>query len=190
VVYSQASREVYGGLAMHGEITFYVLAGIAILSAAMVVTRRKAFYGALYLGLSLLASAGIFLQLYAPLLFVAQLVAIACGVLGTILFAVEVSTLNVALAGEPRWRPRAAAIAVTLVLMLEIVSAALLGRLLQPGENLTVLLPRRPLATPLRAVELMKFFFGNELLPLVLIFFMLLIAGVGLRATFQKVALD
>lgn len=175
---------------MHGEITFYVLAGIAIMSAAMVVTRRKAFYASLYFGLSLLASSGIFLQLYAPLLFVAQLMAIACGVLGIILFAVEVSTLNVALAGESRWRPRAAVIAVTLVLMLQIVSAALLGRLLQPGENLTVLLPRGPIATPPRAVELMKLFFGNELLPLTLILFMLVIAGVGFRATFQKKALN
>jgi NADH:ubiquinone oxidoreductase subunit 6 (subunit J) len=175
---------------MHGEITFFVLAGIAILSAAMVVTRRKAFYGALYFGLSLLASSGIFLQIYAPLLFVAELTAIACGALGIILFAVEISTLNVALAGEPRWRPRAAAIAVTLVLMLHVVSAALLGRLLQPGENLAVLLPRGPVATPPRAAELMKFFLSNELLPLMLIFFMLLIAGVGFRATFQKKALN
>ena len=175
---------------MHGEITFYVLAGIAIMSAAMVVTRRKAFYASLYFGLSLLASSGIFLQLYAPSLFVAQLMAIACGVLGIILFAVEVSTLNVALAGESRWRPRTAVIAVTLVLMLQIVSAALLGRLLQPGENLTVLLPRGPIATPPRAVELMKFFFGNELLPLTLILFMLVIAGVGFRATFQKKAVN
>jgi NADH:ubiquinone oxidoreductase subunit 6 (subunit J) len=175
---------------MHGEITFYVLAGIAIMSAAMVVTRRKAFYAALYFGLSLLASSGIFLQLYAPLLFVAQLMAIACGTLGIILFAVEVSTLNVALAGESRWRPRAAAIAVTLVLMLHVVSAALLARLLQPGENLTVLLPRGPVATPPRAIELMKLFFGNELLPLTLILFMLVIAGVGFRATFQKKAVN
>ncbi len=175
---------------MHGEITFYVLAGIAIMSAAMVVTRRKAFYASLYFGLSLLASSGIFLQLYAPLLFVAQLMAIACGMLGMILFAVEVSTLNVALAGESRWRPRAAVIAVTLVLMLQIVSATMLSRLLQPGENLTVLLPRGPIATPPRAVELMNFFFGNELLPLTLILFMLVIAGVGFRATFQKKALN
>jgi len=93
---------------MRGEITFYVLAGIAILSAAMVVTRRKAFYAFLYFGLSLLASSGIFLQLYAPLLFVAQLMAIACGMLGIILFAVEVSTMNVALAsagGSDRRHP-------------------------------------------------------------------------------------
>src|SRR3984957_504349 len=175
---------------MHGEIAFYVLAGIAIMSAAMVVTRRKAFYASLYFGLSLLASSGIFLQLYAPLLFGAQLMAIACGMLGIILFAVEVATLNVALAGEARWRARAAIIAVTLVLMLQIVSAALLARLLQPGENLTVLLPRGPVATPPRAVELMKLFFGNELLPLTLILFMLVIAGVGFRATFQKKALN
>jgi NADH:ubiquinone oxidoreductase subunit 6 (subunit J) len=175
---------------MHGEITFFMLAGIAILSAAMVVTRRKAFYGALYFGLSLLASSGIFLQLYAPLLFVAQLIAIACGALGIILFAVEISTLNVALAGEPRWRPRAAAIAVTLVLMLHVVTAALLGRLPLPDENLAVLLPRGPVATPPPAAELMKFFLSNELLPLMLIFFMLLSAGVGFRATFQKKALN
>ena len=175
---------------MHGEITFYVLAGIAIMSAAMVVTRRKAFYASLYFALSLLASSGIFLQLYAPLLFVAQLMAIACGMVGIILFAVEVSTLNVALAGESRWRPRAAAIAVTLVLILHVVSAALLARLLQPGENLTVLLPRGPVATPPRAIELMKLFIGNELLPLTLILFMLVIAGVGFRATFQKKAIN
>jgi NADH:ubiquinone oxidoreductase subunit 6 (subunit J) len=175
---------------MHGEITFYVLAGTAIMSAAMVVTRRKAFYASLYFGLSLLASSGIFLQLYAPLLFVAQLMAIGCVALGMILFAVEVSTLNVALAGESRWRPRAAVIAVTLVLMLQVVSAALLGRLLQPGENPTVLLPRGPIATPPRAGELMKLFFGNEQLPLALIFFMLVIAGIGFRATFQKKAIN
>src|ERR1700731_4818592 len=175
---------------MHGEITFYVLTGIAILGAALAVTRRKVSLAALYFALSLLASAGIFLQLYAPLLFVAQLVAIACGTVGIILFAVEVSTLNVALAGESRWRPRAAVIAVTLVLMLQVVSAALLARLLQPGENLTVLLPHGPIATLPRAVELLKFFFGNELLRLTLILLMLGIAGVGFRATFQKKALN
>jgi NADH:ubiquinone oxidoreductase subunit 6 (subunit J) len=175
---------------MPGEITFYVLAGIAIVSAAMVVTRRKAFYGALYFGLSLLAGAGIFLQLYAPLLFVAQLMAIGCGMLGLILFAVEVSTLNVALTGEPRWRARAAVIAVTVLLMLHVVSAALLARLLQPGENLTVLLPHGPIATPPRAAELINFFFSNELLPSTLILFVLVIAWVGFRATFQKKALN
>jgi NADH:ubiquinone oxidoreductase subunit 6 (subunit J) len=171
---------------MPSEITFYVLAAIAIFGAAMAVTRRKAFYGSLYFGLSLLASSGLFLQLYAPLLFIAQLLGIVCGVLGIILFAVEISTLNVALAGEPRWRPRAAAIALTLVLMLHIVSAALLSGLLQPGENLTVLLPHGPIAAAPRAAELIKFFMSNELLLLALILFILLIGRVGFRAAFQK----
>ncbi|MDQ1409379.1 MAG: hypothetical protein QOJ41_1114 [Acidobacteriaceae bacterium] len=171
---------------MHGEITFYVLASIAILGAAMVVTRRKGSYAALYFGLSLLATAGIFLQLYAPLLFVAQLLAITCVVLGIILFAVEVSTLNVALAGEHRWRPRAAAIAVTLVLMLHVVLAAFQYRLLQPGENLTVLLPGGPISSPPGAMRLTRFLWSNELLPLTLLLFILLITGLGFRATFQK----
>jgi NADH:ubiquinone oxidoreductase subunit 6 (subunit J) len=171
---------------MHGEITFYMLAGVAILSAAMVVTRRKAFYGAVYFGLSLLASAGIFLQLYAPVMFVAELIAMACGVVGIISFAVEVSTLNVALRGEQRWRQRAAIIAVKLVLLLHIVAAAFLYRLLQPGETLTALLPRGPIASPPHGAELMKFLFGNELLPLTLILFIVLAGGVGFRASFQK----
>jgi NADH:ubiquinone oxidoreductase subunit 6 (subunit J) len=171
---------------MHGEITFYLLAGIAIFGAAMVVTRRKAFYAALYFGLSLLAGSGIFLQLYAPLLFVGQLITIACVVLGIILFAVEISTLNVALAGEARWRPRVAGIAVTLFLMVYVVVTALLSRLLQPGENLTVLLPRGPIASPPRAAELIKFFLSNELLPLLLLSFIVFITWVGFRATFQK----
>ena len=171
---------------MHGEITFYVLAGIAIFSAAMAVTRRKVFYGCVYFGLSLLASSGIFLQLHAPLLFTGQLVAMACAVVGIILFAVEVATLNVALAGEDRWRPQAAAFGVMLVLMLHIVSAALQSRLVPPGENLTVLLPHGPLGSLPRAAEVMKFVANNEMLPLTLILFILLIGGVGFRATFQK----
>jgi len=47
-------------------------------------------------------------------------------------------------------------------------------------------LPRGPVATPPRAAELMKFFFSNELLPLLLILFILFVAGVGFRATFEK----
>jgi NADH:ubiquinone oxidoreductase subunit 6 (subunit J) len=171
---------------MPGEITFYVLAGVAILSAAMVVTRRKAFYGAVYFGLSLLASAGIFLQLYAPAMFVAELTAMACGAVGIILFAVEVSTLNVALRGEQRWRQRAAIIAVKLVLLLHIVAAVFLYRLMQPGETLTALLPHGPIASPPHRAELLKFFFSNELLPLTSILFIVLASGVGIRASFQK----
>jgi hypothetical protein len=107
-------------------------------------------------------------------------------VAGVVLFAVEVSTLNVALRGEQRWRQRAAIIAVKLVLLLHIVAAAFLYRLLQPGESFTALLPRGPIAAPLQGAELMKFFFGNELLPLTLILFIVLAGGVGFRASFQK----
>jgi len=175
---------------MHGEITFYLLAGIAILGAVLAVTRRRAFYASLYFGLSLLASAGIFLQLHAPLLFVAQLVAMVCGTMGIILFAVEVSTINVALVKEHRWRPRVAAFAIGVVSLVLIVFTALRGLLLQPGENLTALLPHGALAAVPRAAELIKFFFSHELLPLLLILFILLIGGVGFRAVFQKRAQD
>jgi hypothetical protein len=77
-----------------------------------------------------------------------------------------------------------------MVLLLLIVSATLQDLLQQPGENLAVLLPHGPLAAAPRAAELMRFFFRNESLPLLLILFILLVAGVGFGAVFQKRAQD
>lgn len=170
---------------MHSELTFFVLAGVAILSAALMISRTKTIYSSFFFVLTLLATSGIFFQLHSPLLLAAQFVAIAGVLIGIILFAVEVSKLDVALAAEHSWRPKAAAIAVAFILAAE-VALALLQRRLPPGEKLTALLPRATLPWPLSAGELIKFFFTYDLLPLGLMLLALLIAGVGIGAVFQK----
>ena len=58
---------------MSNSVVFYGLAGIAVLSASLIITRRKAMHSAACLGVTLLATAGIFLQLQSPILFVTQI---------------------------------------------------------------------------------------------------------------------
>lgn len=170
---------------MHGQITFFLLAGIAILSAVMMVSRAKTLHSGFYLALTLLATAGIFLQLRAPLLFTAQLLAVACVLIGLIVFAVEAGKLDVALSAEYSWRPKAAGITAACALAIEIVLALMQRRIL-PGEKLTELLPRPPLPWPLSVSEVTLFFYSHELLPLALLLFMLLIAAVGISAVSQR----
>src|SRR5450755_4364247 len=163
---------------MHGQITFFVLAGIAILSALMMVSRDKTVYGAFYFALTMLSTAGIFLELRAPLLFTAQLLAVACLLIGIIVFAVEVGKLDVAIAAEYSWR---AGIAAALVLTLDIVLALLQRRQL-PGEKITELLPRAPSTSPLSVSDIILHFYSHDLMFLALLLFMLLIAAVGITA--------
>ena len=51
------------------EIIFFVLAAGAILFAALTISCESAIYSAVCFALTLLATAGIYLQLHAPLLF-------------------------------------------------------------------------------------------------------------------------
>lgn len=62
---------------MANSVVFYSLAGMAVLSAALMITRRKAMHSAAFFGVTLLATAGIFLQLQSRILFAMQIVLIA-----------------------------------------------------------------------------------------------------------------
>ena len=170
---------------MHGQITFFVLAGIAVFSALMVVSRDKTVHSAFYFALTLSATAGIFLQLRAPLLFTAQLLAVACLLIGIIVFAIEVGKLDVAIAAEYSWRPRVAGIAAALVLTLDSV-LALLQRLQLPGEKITELLPRAPSSSPLSVSDIILHFYSHDLMLFALLLFMFLIAAVGIIALSQR----
>jgi len=57
-------------MGMLDNILFYFFAGLAVLSAVLVVTRRNAVHSAVFLITALLATAGIFLQLHAEFLFI------------------------------------------------------------------------------------------------------------------------
>ena len=170
---------------MYGQITFFLLAGIAILSALMMVSRDKTVYGAFYFALTMLSTAGIFLQLRAPLLFTAQLLAVGCLLMGIIVFAIEVGKLDVAIAAEYSWRARVAGIAAALVLTLDIVLALLQRRQL-PGEKITELLPRAPSSSSLSVNDIILHFYSHDLMTLALLLFMFLIAAVGIIALSQR----
>jgi NADH-quinone oxidoreductase subunit J len=77
---------------MLDSILFYFFAGTAILSAALMVTRRNAIHSAVFLITTLLATAGIFLQLRAEFLFIAQIILYVGGIM--VLFVFVIMLLN------------------------------------------------------------------------------------------------
>ena len=172
---------------MPHEIIFFILAAGSILFAALTISCRTVIYSSMFFVMTLLATAGIYLQLRAPLLFAAQLIAIVCVIAALIVFAVEVSKLDLALSSEYVWRGKAAAITAAALLLLEI-AADILQRRFLPGENVTVLLPRANFPWPLAAADILKYSATYDLLPLALLLVAALFGVVGLRATFQRKA--
>jgi len=65
---------------------FYLLAGIAVISALICVTKINPVHSALALIVTLLASAGLYLMLYAPFMAGVQIVLYAGGILVMFLF--------------------------------------------------------------------------------------------------------
>jgi NADH:ubiquinone oxidoreductase subunit 6 (subunit J) len=170
---------------MPSEMTFFLLAGIAIVGAGLTISRTKAFHSAIFFCLTLLAVAGIFAQLHAPLLFGAEISLVACVVIGLVFFAVEVAKLDVAVAAEYRGRVKAAGMCAIVGVVME-VAALLVQRRWFGGQSLTALLPNAPIGNPPAVSAMVRFFFGFGLLPLALSFTILVIAAVGFGALFQR----
>jgi NADH:ubiquinone oxidoreductase subunit 6 (subunit J) len=172
---------------MPHETTFFILAGTAILAAALTVSVSKALYSIFFFSATLLATAAIFLQLYAPLLFVAQLVLIGAALAGVVIFAVEAAGLDVAIVAEYPWRPRAAAVLIALVIIAGITLGVLQHRFL-PGQNLALLLPTGPMGDPLTIRAMLQFFFNYGMLPVTLSAAIFLIAWAGIETVIRQKA--
>ena len=67
---------------------FYVLAGLAVVSGLLVITRRNAVHSALALIVTLLAVAGLYLMLYAPFVAGVQIIVYAGGIMVLFLFVI------------------------------------------------------------------------------------------------------
>jgi NADH-quinone oxidoreductase subunit J len=80
---------------MLDKVIFYFFAAIAVSSAALMVTRRNAVHSAIFLITTLLATAGIFLQLRAEFIFIVQIILYVGGIM--VLFIFVIMLLN---AGE------------------------------------------------------------------------------------------
>lgn len=82
---------------MADTILFYFFAGLAVLSAILVVTRRNAVHSAVFLVTALLATAGLFLQLRAEFLFIVQVILYVGGIMVLFIFVIMLVNLDVAM---------------------------------------------------------------------------------------------
>jgi len=163
---------------MLDSVIFYFFAGIAVVSAALMITRRNAIHSAVFLITTLLATAGIFLQLRAEFLFIAQIILYVGGIMVLFIFVIMLVRLDVPL---PQIRSRTQkwiALLVALAVGVEAGVVIWLARKV-PGQGL--LIPNAAPADklPPNTEEFAKGLFGTYLLPFEIASVLLLVAMVG-----------
>jgi NADH-quinone oxidoreductase subunit J len=163
---------------MLDKVIFFFFAGVAILSAGLMVTRRNAMHSAVFLITTLLATAGIFLQLRAEFLFIAQIILYVAGIMVLFIFVIMLVSLDVAVHEMQFSRQKWVALFVTLALALE-VSVMLWSSRQVPGQGF--LLPNAVPAgkLPPNTEALAGRLFDAYLLPFEIASVLLLVAMVG-----------
>jgi NADH-quinone oxidoreductase subunit J len=163
---------------MLDSILFYFFAGVAVLSAALMVTRRNAIHSAVFLINTLLATAGIFLQLRAEFLFIAQIILYVGGIMVLFIFVIMLVRLDVAL-HHIRFRlQKFVATLVALALGGYIAVIFFWARKL-PGGGLLIQAPASADKLSPNSEELAKSLFSSYLLPFEIASVLLLVAMVG-----------
>jgi NADH-quinone oxidoreductase subunit J len=163
---------------MLDSIIFYFFAGVAVLSAALMVTRRNAIHSAVFLVTALLATAGIFLQLRAEFLFIAQIILYVGGIMVLFIFVIMLVRLDVPI-HQIRFRlQRWVGALVALALALEGTVVLLLARRL-PGQGLLIEGSAPADKLPPNSEEFAKSLFSSYLLPFEIASVLLLVAMVG-----------
>jgi NADH-quinone oxidoreductase subunit J len=163
---------------MLDSIIFYFFAAVAILSAALMVTRRNAIHSAVFLITALLATAGIFLQLRAEFLFIAQIILYVGGIMVLFVFVIMLVRLDVPLHHLTFRFQKWVAFFVAVALACEVGVMFWYARQL-PGAGL--LTPPAPAADqlPPNSEQFAKILFSNYLLPFEIASVLLLVAMIG-----------
>jgi len=163
---------------MLDSVIFYFFAGIAVISAALMITRRNAIHSAVFLITTLLATAGIFLQLRAEFVFVAQIILYVGGIMVLFIFVIILVRTDISLpqvrSGPQKW----IALLVALVVGVEGGVVLWLARKL-PGQGLLLPNPAPADKLPPNTEELARGLFGAYLLPFEIASVLLLVAMVG-----------
>lgn len=163
---------------MLDSILFYFFAGVAVLSAALMVTRRNAMHSAVFLITTLLATAGIFLQLRAEFLFIAQIILYVGGIMVLFIFVIMLVRLDVALQHIRFRMQKLVAGLVALALGLEVAAILYATRQL-PGQQLFVTGNTATDALAPNSEKLAASLFSDYLLPFEIASVLLLVAMVG-----------
>jgi len=163
---------------MLDSVLFYFFASIAVISAGLMVTRRNAIHSAVFLITTLLSTAGIFLQLRAEFLFIAQIILYVGGIMVLFIFVIMLVRLDVPLPQIRSRLQKGAAVFVALAVFTEAVIVLWLARKV-PGQGLIDPLPAAADKLPPNTEELAKSLFTAYLLPFEIASVLLLVAMVG-----------
>jgi NADH-quinone oxidoreductase subunit J len=155
------------------QVTFYALAAVAVVSALLVVTRRNPVHSAIYLIITLLSVALLYLQLRAEFLAAVQIILYIGGIMVLFLFVIMLVRLDVATHQAPFNRQWLVAGVAGLVLLVELAGVIYLGR----G---TTELPRAAAgALQPNTERIGQMLFQNYMLPFEIASLLLLVAMVG-----------
>ncbi len=159
---------------MLDQIVFYFFAALAVGSAIQVVTRRNVVQCAIFLVTSLLATAGIFLQLHAEFLFIVQVILYAGGIMVLFVFVIMLINLDVSLHQLQFNRQWWLGLVLALVLGAELTIAIAVGR---SGLPLGEAAPASALEPSTQLVG--RVLFGEYMLPFEIASILLLVAMIG-----------
>ena len=148
---------------MLDSLLFYFFAGVAVLSAALMVTRRNAVHSAVLL---------------VEFIFIAQIILYVGGIMVLFIFVIMLVRLDVALQHIRFRLQRWVALFVALALGVEITVVFLFARHL-PGQGLLIQAPAPADKLPPNTEELAKSLFSSYLLPFEIVSVLLLVAMVG-----------
>ncbi len=163
---------------MLDKVIFYFFAGIAVAGAVLTVTRRNAVHSAIFLITSLLATAGIFLQLRAEFLFIVQIILYVGGIMVLFVFVIMLVNLDVAVRQIQFARQKWVALVIALALAAQ-VGLMLWSSAKMPGQGLPVLAAAPANQLPLNSEEVAKSLFDSYLLPFEIASVLLLVAMIG-----------
>ena len=155
------------------QTTFYLLELVAVGSALLVVTRRNPVHSAIFLIITLLSVALLYLQLHAEFIAAVQIILYIGGIMVLFLFVIMLVKLDVATRQAPFNRQWLVAGVAALVLLGELVGAIYLGK----G---TAILPQAPPGALQPNTELIgRTLYQNYMLPFEIASLLLLVAMVG-----------
>jgi NADH-quinone oxidoreductase subunit J len=157
---------------MFSQAVFYFFALLAIASAILMVTRRNIIHSAVFLITTLLATAGIFLQLDAEFLFVVQIILYVGGIMVLFVFVIMLVNLDVSMRLVQFNHQRFVAGTLALVLGAQVFLALKVGPGVMPH-------PAQKLITPKNTEAVGEALFTHYMLPFEIASILLLVAMIG-----------
>ena len=170
---------------MLDKVLFYFFAGIAVVSAVLMVTRRNVVHSAIFLITALLATAGIFLQLRAEFLFIVQIILYVGGIMVLFVFVIMLVNLDVALQQIQFARQKWVALVVALALAGQ-VGLMFWSSGKMPGQGLPVQTAAAAANLPPNSETVAHSLFESYLLPFEIASVLLLVAMIGAVVVAKK----